>query len=290
MEGLDINHFQVFYLVADLKKFLKVAQALNISTSSVIQHIQEFEQKLGYSLIEIGEKNGLTLTEKGRLILPIVKEILDNFSKIKPLLSGGIQVPIWVVIQEGYVVNLILPYLIEFCDIYPSIHLKITTSREAPVEADIFIGSWDGEKTLFSYSLGLFASQDYVQKFGSPKTVEDLKKHRLIGFEGEPNWHLHLEETPLEPHVLVNNTLAAYLFLKKGTGIVSFSDSFLDLKKEKIVPILPHLQGPRVEINLSFSKDQKNFLKINTLCDFIENKIERMVGNEKKSVDNKKVI
>jgi DNA-binding transcriptional LysR family regulator len=52
---------------------------------------------------------------------------------------------------------------------------------------DIAIRPYDADakgvyqEPLFTLEKKLYASQDYLEKHGAPKTVEDLKNHRLIG-------------------------------------------------------------------------------------------------------------
>jgi DNA-binding transcriptional LysR family regulator len=304
IEGLDLEHLRVFYMAARLKKFLKVAQALNIDASAVTRHIQALEQQLNCQLIERGGRSGLALTEKGEAILPVIREIFESVSKITPILSQtekSIQGPIRIALHTGYAFNVILPLLVDFAEMYPLINLdimSITTNESLDInlrEADVLIGPFLGvdpnliQRCLFTYKLGLFASQTYVEKFGSPERVEDLHNHRLIaanirqlGPYSRINWHLTLtSHKPITPYAKVDNNLTAYLFMKKGLGIASFSPSFLDLKKDKLVSILPEVSGPTPDVLFACASHFEKSKKINVLYEFLEERIKKVLPYKK---------
>ena len=82
-------------------------------------------------------------------------------------------------------------------DIIPDLH-----SDEADAAICPFINSDDSllQTHLMKFHLKLYASKEYLEKFGVPKTPSDLDNHCLLAYGdhktlhpfGEANWHLKL--------------------------------------------------------------------------------------------------
>ena len=82
------------------------------------------------------------------------------------------------------------PRLGEFLDLYPDIHITLITTDEeldlAMREADVAIRLRQPtqpdliQRKLFTVHFHVYASPDYLKRFGTPRTLEDLDKHRIV--------------------------------------------------------------------------------------------------------------
>ena len=87
------------------------------------------------------------------------------------------------------------PRLGEFLDLYPDIHITLITTDEeldlAMREADVAIRLRQPtqpdliQRKLFSVHFHAYASPDYLKRFGTPRTHEELDKHRIILLGGQ---------------------------------------------------------------------------------------------------------
>ena len=82
------------------------------------------------------------------------------------------------------------PRLGEFIDLYPDIHITLITTDEeldlAMREADVAIRLRQPtqpdliQRKLFSVHFHAYASPEYLKRFGTPRTLDDLDKHRVL--------------------------------------------------------------------------------------------------------------
>jgi DNA-binding transcriptional LysR family regulator len=77
---MDDFTLRVFYKLAQLKSFSKVADELYITQSAVSRQIKNLEDKLAVKLC-LREKEGVSLTEEGRILLGYVEKILALYEK-----------------------------------------------------------------------------------------------------------------------------------------------------------------------------------------------------------------
>lgn len=77
---MDDFTLRVFYKLAQLKNFSKVADELYITQSAVSRQIKNLEDKLAVKLC-LREKEGVSLTEEGRILLGYVEKILALYEK-----------------------------------------------------------------------------------------------------------------------------------------------------------------------------------------------------------------
>src|SRR5262249_33149320 len=136
----------------------------------------------------------------------------------------------------------------DFLKRYPKINLSIF-SKDGPLDVESLevhaaLQPYMSDQPeliqnfLMRWNRRLYASKEYIQKHGAPKTIEDLEKHKLIGFGSEKiflfdniNWHLNLKSNKdLRPYLTANSLRTLFHFCKSGFGIISFSQESLLLK------------------------------------------------------------
>lgn len=114
---------------------------------------------------------------------------------------------------------------------------------------------------ITTYELGLYATQQYLEKNGVPESVTDLERHRLIGYPeqgrrpyAQINWFLHMRgPTPLRAQICINSDAAILEAVALGLGIGSFSQIVTSLRKDiHFVRVLPGLKGPKLPVYLAY--------------------------------------
>jgi DNA-binding transcriptional LysR family regulator len=94
------------------------------------------------------------------------------------------------------------------------------------------------QRRLFTVHFHIYASTDYIKRFGEPKTLEDLDDHRLLSFGGDqPSYLLAMHylstagregREPRPYHAIVNNISALRLLVETGAGISVLPDYVAD--------------------------------------------------------------
>jgi DNA-binding transcriptional LysR family regulator len=264
---IDLERLRTFYTAAKSRKFNAAAGELGIDSSSVTRQIQALERDLNCILFERGGFRGLQLTEKGKILQEIAHSIFSSVAGIEPAFSkvdNKMEGPLKICVHGSYSLNFLYTYIYEFMEKYPLISIEILTTLN-PLditlrEVDIVISHNLGEKTeelikreFFTYTLKLYASKKYLDKYGTPKEVKDLENHRFVSasdpdlrFFPQVNWYLNLiPGITLEPYFATDSNLHTIEATEKGMGIGSLSAELFNRNNKDLVPVLPEIIGPK---------------------------------------------
>jgi DNA-binding transcriptional LysR family regulator len=183
----------IFVNVVEHGSFSKAADALNLHRPAVTKAIQQLEVELGVRLLNRTTRK-VSVTADGEEFfsrcVPLLTElghVLDSFSVTNPL-KGQLRVDIPVALAGP----LIVPALPEFQDMHPDIEIVISsTDRKINLVAEgvdcvVRIGDLV-DSSHISRRIGMCrmmicATPAYLAKHGTPKTLEDLDRHRAVNF------------------------------------------------------------------------------------------------------------
>jgi len=237
----DLNSLALFAAVTDAKSFSKAAQRLKIPTSTVSRKIAELEKELGARLLERSTRN-LRLTDLGADVLDyahqsadIVQEVANVATDYTSSASGVLRLSAPPSISD----SLLVPLICEFQKEFPEISVQVfITERVLDLIADGVDLSFrvsskleDSSlvaRKLLTYRHQLVASPSYLERFGFPKTPDELLGHRLLAFsfwKPQNTWKLfHMngrEQRSLQfqPHLSINEYVGLATALVEGAGI-----------------------------------------------------------------------
>ncbi|MBS0271308.1 MAG: LysR family transcriptional regulator [Proteobacteria bacterium] len=286
------DKLKTFYYVAKLESFTKTGQYLNISQSAISRQIIDLEYQVGHKLFKRLPK-GLALTKQGQLLFQNTEKMFV-FSELAITQIQNEQLEPQGELNIGANVGLVDTWLYTilpgFLKLYPNINLSILSkdghldveSLEVHVALQPYIPDQPEliQNLLTRWNRRLYASKEYLQQYGVPQKVEDLKQHRLIGFGPERihlfdniNWHLKLNgdnSAMQKPYISVNSLRALFHFGNTGFGIISFSQESLLLKGSDLVEVLPEITGPSIEIYFTYPIQLKGIKKIEVLEEYLQ--------------------
>lgn len=285
------DKLKTFYYVAKLGSFTKTGQQLNISQSAISRQIGDLEYSLGHKLFKRLPR-GLVLTRQGELLFQNVEKMFV-FSELALMQIQNEQSEPQGDLNIGANVGLVDTWLYtiipDFLSRYPKINLSIFSkdghldveSLEVHVALQPHVSEQPEliQNFLMSWNRRLYASKEYLQKYGIPQTVEDLAHHRLIGFGSEKihlfdniNWHLKLNNTnkPQAPYLSANSLRTLFHFCTLGFGIISFSQESPLLKNSNLIEVLPEAIGPNIDIYFTYPVQLKGIRKIDVLEEYLQ--------------------
>lgn len=291
MDHLNWSKLKTLYRVASCGSFARASERYNITPSALSKMIKSLEYELNCQLF-IRTENGLELTPKGQLLyrdsIRIAKmlefterEVLGNPNEIKTHLK--------LVAPTGLSTMYISRFIDSFINERPDIYLEVVSYDEISLNAKLsghvlihpFIKDLNGYKQeqLIYMELKLFASQEYLEKFGTPTIIEDLDNHRLIGFSQakklpiDLNWHLKIgmpKGKVRTPIFEADANFGRCYLAHKGVGIISVPKQHPDVKKYGLIGILPHVLGPAYPYHLIIDKILYQNEKVNSLAKFLK--------------------
>jgi DNA-binding transcriptional LysR family regulator len=291
---MDWDKLRIFYSVALSKSLTKAGETLNLSQSAVSRQISALEEKLGIPLFH-RHARGLMLTEQGEILFRTVAEMVTKLQTTENALAESSSKPKgpYKLTAPGAFTNIWLSkQMKEFTDLYPDIDVTlISEDRELDLtirEADAAIRFYPAKHPdlvqvpLMTLHNSLFASNDYLQMYGVPKSVSDLKNHKLLGFDSsiatpfqEVNWLYELPEAKkvgLKPFFKVNSLFSLRVAVKQGMGIAPLPD-YIMYKTRHITRVLPEVQGPTTDAYYMYPVELKNSKRVAVFRNFITQKI-----------------
>ena len=124
----------------------------------------------------------------------------------------------------------------------------------------------------------VFASQEYLDEYGTPKAAEDLDQHRLIVYGDEVqapvqniNWLLtkgRAENDPREPALKVNSVYGIYRAVCSGLGIAALPHYLIEAPLN-LVDVLPQISGPSIDVYFVYPEELRHSKRIEVLRDFL---------------------
>ena len=291
---MDWDKLKIFHTVAEASSFTKASTILNLSQSAISRQIQSLENDLKIKLFE-RHARGLALTDNGKYlfktaheVITKLKEVESNLSEDHDKLNGKIAVT--TVVSFG--TTWLTPRIQEFMTLHPNIEVElIFDDKELDLstrQADI--GIWMRrpkqlnyiQKKFVNFNYHIYGSNQYLEKHGYPKNLNDLNKHKFITYGRgapspvfNPDWALKLgvkDNKKRKPVMRVNSVYGLLLAVQSGVGLAALPD-YIAYNIPNITKILPNESGPQTETHFVYPESLKNVARVTAFRNFIFTKV-----------------
>lgn len=243
MMNIDLELYRVFFEVAKFQSITLAAKHLHISQPAISKSIKSLEEQIGGKLF-IRSRNGVVLTEDGKVLFYYVKRALELFNQgeqkyleMLNLKSGTVRVGISKTLFKEF----LLPFIEKYHDLYPNIKIELFCSKASDLVKmlsdgvlDMVIANMpmDAPKNIYSYDLMtvhdvFVVKQDYnIDKEVIP--LDELNNYNLILLPQGTNTRDNLDEIMGKHDIVLNPymTLASYSLVYEMTK-VGFGIGFL---------------------------------------------------------------
>jgi DNA-binding transcriptional LysR family regulator len=191
---MNWDDVRMFLAVARTGQILAASKRLGVNHATLSRRVTALEESLKTRLL-IRRTNGCELTAEGEIFVHAAErmetEMLTaqaQIGRIDTAIAGTVRVGA----PDGFGVSFLAPRLGRLTARFPELRIQLVPVPRSfslsQREADIAItlerpqqGRLISSK-LTDYTLGLYASQEYLASNGSLETIEDLKSHRRIGY------------------------------------------------------------------------------------------------------------
>ena len=193
--AFDWNQARAFLVTAEEGSLSAAARALGLTQPTLSRQVAGLEEALGVTLFERTPR-ALMLTQSGVELLAHFRTMGDAANNISVTATGQSQAVTGHVLISAtnlMATHFLPPVLKELTKTAPDLQIEIIASNELSDlrrrEADIAIRhSRPKDETLFAKRLRdtrahLFASKQYLDEVGRPKTLADLEGLKFVGFD-----------------------------------------------------------------------------------------------------------
>ncbi|SMG32713.1 LysR family transcriptional regulator [Cedecea sp. NFIX57] len=189
-----LKGIRLFVRVVESKSFVGAGKAEGVAQSTVSKEVSGLEARLNTQLIRRSSR-GISVTEAGQQYYEFASGMLHDLDAVEHRLSVGETSPrgrFRVAVPYVLCSRFIMPALPEFLANNPGITLDIEASEryasliEDGFDVAIRIGHL-ADSGLIARQIGslepvVVASPEYLQRHGTPQTLEDLTHHNSLPF------------------------------------------------------------------------------------------------------------
>jgi len=282
--NIDYEKLASFYYTAKNGSIAEAAKVLKKAPSTVSRHLEILEERWNEKLIIRGSKK-IELTETGKALFGLIHKTISSFAKeFEKVIGEEKNSPnkLRIMTTTGIIGVWIVRKVILLRKEFPELDIQVlTTNYDFDLDsarADVGIlpkQPFKGlsQKKIRTLHPQLYASPEYLKKYGTPKSLNDLKNHRLISYYayyeeriGNVDWHIAYSEKG--SCMSINSGFLLFEAARQGAGIISLAEEFEYFKNSNLVQILTEAKKPVFDIfyvtrsDVPLTKAQKRFREL----------------------------
>jgi DNA-binding transcriptional LysR family regulator len=268
----QIQAMRVFLAVADRSGFAEAARALRLSPAAVTRAVAGLEAELGLALFSRTTRS-VRLTERGAIYADRCRRILSEIEDATSAVRGEDAAPrgrLSVTAPVLFGRLHVLPAIERLMAAHPALSVRlalldrVTHMVEEGFDVAVRIGTL-ADSALIAVPVTtvrrvLVAAPAYLAEAGVPHAPADLKRHRIIGFEGvgsTNDWRFGpdgRQTVTVAPALSVNSADAAIASAERGHGLTrALSYQVEDsVAAGRLTRLLTELEPPPIPVSLVY--------------------------------------
>lgn len=290
---MDWDDGRIFLVVAREGQMLSAARKLGVNQTTLSRKISNLEADLQATLLVRGP-GGCVLTEAGHALMAKLERAETAMLEGEALFQAGVERlsgSVRVGAPDGFGVSFLAPRLTGLLNEHPDLKVELVpvprsfslSQREADIA--IMVGRPKTgrlvTKKLTDYSLGLFAAAPYLEEYGQPGCLEDLKNHRLVGYVEDLLYSKSLDYVSeifqgAEPQLGISSAVGQFEAVRGGAGIGVLHD-YLAMDDPALTPVLPDTSIKR-SYWVAYHESQREIRRVQAVVDYIDATVRRLRG------------
>ncbi|MFQ6160528.1 LysR family transcriptional regulator [Sinorhizobium meliloti] len=261
------GEMEIFAKAVELGGFSAAARHYRMTPSAVSKLVLRLEERLGVRLVNRSTRK-LQLTPEGHAFYDRTVRILADIDEAERSASAG-ESPVGRVrlnVNASFGTHVLMPLVPEFRAHFPAVSLDIVMTdavvdlMEARADVAVRAGPLKSS-TLIARKLGatrmmIVAAPSYIERYGMPSSLEELKEHERLGFcyaRAVDGWPLRRGgETvvlPASGAVQVSDGEGLRQLALAGAGLARLAEFTVreDVSARRLVPVLEDLNPGDLE-------------------------------------------
>jgi DNA-binding transcriptional LysR family regulator len=288
----------LFVQVAETGSLSRAAEELGLSNAAASRHLAALEERLGARLVERNTRR-LYLTEPGQEFLRRSKGLLAELAEAESAVNATTLDPtgtLRISASLSFAMNHIAPLLPEYTRRYPNVTVHVETANryldliDNNIDVAIRTREFEPDSGITIRRLAetrriLAAAPAYLDRAGTPRTLEDLGRHAMLVYTHANNPHELRFTRGGEAQVVAvrgllesNDGQVIRTAALEGLGVLVQPAYVIheDIVAGRLVPVLDAWDLPRLTINLAYPSRKHLGAKVRTFIDFIAAHFDRM--------------
>ncbi|HWX10458.1 MAG TPA: LysR family transcriptional regulator [Trinickia sp.] len=270
------------------------ARALDVAQPTVGRHIAALERSLGLSLFTRSQ-TGLRPTPAALELRAYAEAMESTAAALKRAAASqgaGVQGVVRVTTSDVIGVEVLPPIVAGLRERYPELTVELVlTNRVQDLlrgEADIAVRMVRPRQELLvarrigQIEVGLHASRRYLAGYGMPRTVAELKRHALIGFDQATPFIRSASRSLPELHrdlfsMRTDSDLAQLALIRAGAGI-GMCQVPIAKRSDDLVRLLARQISLQMETWITMHEDLRRSLRCRVTFDALVAGLQRHVA------------
>jgi DNA-binding transcriptional LysR family regulator len=244
----ELDTIRIFLKVAELESFSGAARQLGLPNATVSAAVRQLEQTLGTRLLQRTTRR-VHPTQEGAAFYTRSRALLGDFDELRAMFRGDadlLEGRLRIDMSAGLAARIVLPRLGEFMARHPRLLVDLGTSDR---RVDVIREGYDcvlrsgtlTDSSLVARPLGSYrmvncASPAYLQTMGTPRTLDDLVRHRVVHYDAQlggsaPGWEWfdgeRTQYAAVGAALTVNGTAAYEAACVAGLGMIQAPEAGL---------------------------------------------------------------
>jgi DNA-binding transcriptional LysR family regulator len=284
---MDWDKLRIFHAVADAGSLTHAGDALHLSQSAVSRQIRALEESLNTTLFH-RHARGLILTEQGELLFDATSAMAKRLDAAAARIRDSEEEvfgELRVTTTTGFGSLWLAPRLSRLYADYPDLKIDLMLEErvlDLPMrEADVAIRMKEPSqadlirKRLMNVHMRLYATQEYLEKYGTPETVADMRHHRLIC--QNPN-SVQVSAAARMVQELLTGEIRSLLTVNNYFGVlqavinhlgIGILPNYVTQDFPHLVSVLPEVLGGSVPVFLAYPEELRQSKRIAAFRDFV---------------------
>ncbi|MDH6264937.1 DNA-binding transcriptional LysR family regulator [Rhizobium sp. SG_E_25_P2] len=290
---MNWDDIRIFLAVARTGQILAASRRLGLNHATLSRRLTSLEEALETRLF-IRRTNGCELTAEGETFLLSAERMENEMLEAQARLGrtdAAIAGTVRIGAPDGFGVSFLAPRIGRLIERHPELRIQLVpvprsfslSSREADIAVTLERpeqGRLVSSK-LTDYTLGLYASRGYIERFGLPTSADDLKAHRRIGyvedlifsqslnFTGEVmrNWSAGFE---------ISSAIGQTEAVRAGAG-VCILHNYIARHHADLVRVLPEIAITRSYWTI-FHESVRDLARVRIVADFLHEIVREEKG------------
>ncbi|MDM9618933.1 LysR family transcriptional regulator [Rhizobium sp. S96] len=286
---MNWDDVRIFLAVARTGQILAASKRLALNHATLSRRLTSLEEALKTRLF-VRRTNGCELTTEGEIFLASAErmetEMLAaqaNLGRTDTAIAGTVRVGA----PDGFGVSFLAPRMGRLIERHPELKIQLVPVPRSfslsQREADIAITLERPEQgrlvssKLTDYTLGLYASRDYLARHGAPNDVDALKGHPRIGYVEDLIFTASLNfssavmrswDASFEISTAIGQTEA----VRSGAGIGILHD-YIARQYPELARILPEVSIQRAYWT-TYHESARDLVRVRTVVDFLQELVQ----------------
>ncbi|WP_323767267.1 LysR family transcriptional regulator [Marinovum sp.] len=288
---MDWDKLRIFHAVADAGSLTHAGDVLHLSQSAVSRQIRALEESLNTTLFH-RHARGLILTEQGELLFDATSSMNKRLEAAAARIRDSEEEvfgSLRVTTTTGFGSLWLAPRLAKLYEKYPDLNIDLMLEErvlDLPMrEADVAIRMKEPSqadlvrKRLMSVWMRLYASPEYLEKHGTPQSLDDLENHRLICQRTDSTqvgagqvFVQGLLTYDLKSTLNVNNYFGVLQAVINNLGIGVLPHYVIE-DFPRAVRVLPDEESGEIPVFLAYPEELRQSRRIAAFRDFVQEEI-----------------